>query len=380
MIELDMSPEQAILRQTVIRFLREKYDFSKRQKIIKSHNGCDETIWASFAEMGWLGIPFDEEWGGASGSRYDLVLLAESFGRALVVEPYLSTVVLGGLTIQQHGSDAQRRKVLPDLVAGRTQVAAACYEPKSSYDPFDVVTQVRQSGGRWIIDGQKAVVLGAPSADYFVVSARISGGRSDHEGLALFLLEKDRPGISLRGYRTIDGRGAAELTLTNVEATKDDLLGDEGSSGKAIAEAVEAGALFLASEAAGAMAAALEMTADYLNQREQYGHKLASYQALRHRVADMYVRKQEASALVIAAVRAADSGATEKGALVSAAKAYIGQEGRKLAEDAVQLHGAIAITDEYIVGHYLKKMIATDRMFGDVSHHLSMYYVQASQA
>jgi alkylation response protein AidB-like acyl-CoA dehydrogenase len=374
MIGFDPSSEQSLVQETAARYLRERYGFSKRAEIMSSQHGYDRAIWSDFAEMGWLGLPFDEEFGGVGGSIFDVMLLMQCFGRALVVEPYLSTVVLGGMTIQASGSAAQKRKVLPPLIAGTAHLAFGFAEPKSGYDLFDVETRARRDGASWTISGRKAVVLGAECADLLLVSVRTSGERRDPAGLSLFLLDTSRTGLTLRGYQTIDGRRAAEVILDGVSADDEDLIGPQDQASAAIQRAALAGTVAVMGEAVGALAGALDSTTDYLNQREQFGRKLASFQALRHRVADMYVIKEEAMALTLRAARQAQTGqAAESVAMIAAAKAYIGEEGIKMAEDAVQLHGAIAITNEIIVGHYLKKLIAVDRLFGDVAHHLDIF-------
>lgn len=385
MLKIDLTDEQIMLVEASSRYMTEEYGFRERTRVIASDDGYDREKWRAFARMGWLGLPFPEAYGGAGGTALDLLLLLQSFGRALVVEPYLSTVVLGGLTVLATGNEEQKQKLLPPLIAGDLQIAAGFGEPQSGYDIDDVLARAERRGEGYSLSGHKAVVLGAPSADYFIVSARTSGGQRDREGIALFLLQRSLPGISLRSYQTIDGRRAAEVRLDDVRVSGADLLGAPGKAASALAEAALMATVALLGEAMGCLEGAVAETAAYLNVREQFGQKLASFQALRHRVADMFVGKEEVKALCLLAAgsiatrngsgNGPDNGADNGSAVeaVSAAKAYAGQVGRKVCEEAVQLHGAIAITDEYIVGHYLKRLIAIDRLFGDTDYHLERF-------
>lgn len=373
MLNVKVTPEQAMLQDTARRFLRESGGFSRRQQSVASEAGFDAGLWREFARLGWLGLPFPERHGGSGGSALDLHLLLREFGRALVVEPYLSTVALGGLALLATASEEQQRRFLPALAGGELQLALALGEPHSGYQVHEVATVAERAGAGWRLRGHKAVVLGAPSADWLVVSARVRGAVTDPDGLSLFLVERTAPGVRLRAYETIDGRRAAEVLLEDVPVPAGNQLGEEGAAGAALEHTWLQANLALLGEGIGCVEGALHETTEYLKLREQFGQKLASFQALRHRVADMFVLQEELKALglLAGASMARDSASAVQA--VCAARAYAGEAGRRVCEEAVQLHGAIAITDEYIAGHYLKRIIALDRLFGDAQEHLDRY-------
>lgn len=367
MREIRLSSEQEMLRDAADRFLAERYGFRHRAKVLDSAEGCDREIWKQFAEMGWLGLALPETQGGG-GSMLDAALLMECFGKALVVEPYVATVILGGQLIACCGDAAQQQVLLPAIVAGDLMLALAHGEPQSGYEPYDVVTTVVREGQGYRLSGRKAVVLGAPNANRVIISARTSGDRHDRSGLSLFLVDPRAPGIRMQAYRTIDGARAADLLLEGVVVAESDRLGAEGLAADALDHAIAAASVAVTSQAVGALDGAVAATARHLNTREQFGQKLATFQALRHRVADMFVAKEEARALArLAAVNFDAADALERGLSIAAAKAYVGDSGRRVCEEAVQLHGAIGITDEIMVGHYLKKLVAVDRMFADAT-------------
>ena len=374
-----VTEDQSLMLESARRLLRDRYSFAHRANIIATDPGYDAVLWRLFAEQGWLGLNVPVELGGLGGSMLDLLVLMSAFGEALVVEPYLPSIVLGALSIASHGTEAQRARLLPGLLGGAAQIALAFAEPDGGYDAHHVETTSRRSADGFLLSGHKSVVLGAPYADHLIVSARSFGAVSDAQGISLFVIERDRPGVRLRPYATIDGRRAAEVLLENVPVAHADLLGSEGAGGPIIDAAIARGIVAELGCAVGALQGALDLTISYLNMREQFGRKLATYQALRHKVADMFVQRQECAALAVRAARACDDGdAGESTEALAAAKAYFGEEGRKLCENAVQMHGAIAITEEYICGHYLKRLVAADRMFGGVDHHLDVYMRTAS--
>jgi alkylation response protein AidB-like acyl-CoA dehydrogenase len=365
--EIRLSSEQEMLLDAARRFLAERYDFRHRTGILGSAAGYDRGVWRQFAEMGWLGLALPQVHGG-NGTLFDAALLMEAFGKALVVEPYLPTVVLCGQLIACCASDAQQHRLLPAIIAGETLLALAHGEPQSGYDTSNVMTTAARAGKEYLLDGRKAVVLGAPMAERLIVSARTAGSQHERRGLSLFLVDLRAEGVRMVAYRTIDGGRAADIVFEGVTVPADDRLGPEGEAAAALDHALAAGAVALTSQAVGALEGAVEATARHLNTREQFGQKLAAFQALRHRVADMYVAKEEARAL--ARLAAADFDAADPSARdlsIAAAKAYAGDSGRRVCEEAVQLHGAIGITDEIMVGHYLKKLIAIDRTFADAT-------------
>ncbi len=356
-----------MLRDVAQRFIREEYDFARRRDLIGSEAGYSEALWARFAQMGWLALPFAETDGGLGGSAVDLLLLMEAFGAGLVVEPYLSSVVMGGGAVAATGTAGQRAALLAPLIAGEMQLALAYAEPAAGYDLLPQQTTARRAGNGWRIDGHKAVVLGAPSADRLVVSAAVG----DTAGaLAFFLVDPRSSGVALTGYPTIDGRRAAEVRLQDAAGEQ---LGETATDGLETLEAVlRRASLAVVGEAVGAMAKAVALTTEHLKTRVQFDRPLASFQALQHRLVDMFIAAEEARSLALWAADTLDQGnATESDRALSAAKVHVGEAGRMVGEQAVQLHGAIAITDEFPVGHYLKRLTAIDRLFGDADHHLA---------
>jgi alkylation response protein AidB-like acyl-CoA dehydrogenase len=379
MQDVQLTPEQQMLQQSARRYLSEAYGFRKRQEIVASAAGVDEGSWQDFATLGWLGLPFPEAYGGSGGSALDLLLLCAEFGRALVVEPYLSCVALAGMAVLLAGSEEQKRKVLPSLIAGDLQLALALGEPQSGSRLDVLATTAHPTAHGWKLCGHKAVVLGAPSADLLVVSARPQGDAGAQADPSLFLVGRALPGVRLRSYETIDGRRAAEVLLEDVQVCDADRLAGEAVSVDVLQRIAHWADLALLAECMGCVDAAFEETIAYLETREQFGQKLASFQALRHRVADMFVLKEEIKALGLLAGRTLSLDGPAAAQALAGARAYAGREGRRLCEEAVQLHGAIAITDEYVVGHYLKRVVALERLFGDADVQLTRYLAARGQ-
>jgi alkylation response protein AidB-like acyl-CoA dehydrogenase len=377
MKKIVLSAEQQMLQEIASRFLRERYGFAQRAAICASAGGCDEQIWRLFAEMGWLALPFPAPLGGGEGSMFDLALLMEAFGAALVVEPFVPSVVGGGMALLAGASPSQLEALIPALCEGRLRLALAATEPASGYDVLFPATRAARAAEGYRLNGAKAVVLGAPQADLLLVSAQAV----EHPpgALSLFLVPSNAAGLRLRSYATIDGRRAAEVILDDVRLGPEALLGAYGAGGPILERAIDACLVAFLAEAAGAVQAAFQLTADYLNTREQFGKKLAAFQALRHRIARIYVMQAEVRALCRQAAAAFSEapGSDDAKEAIAAAKISVGQQGRQICEEAIQLHGAIAITDEYIAGHYLKRLVTIDHMFGNAHHHLNNFAATA---
>ena len=373
-LQIELSPEQRMLQEAVSRYMDKAYSFQERQRIVASGLELEAAKWQDFAQMGWLGLPLPADEGGADGNALDLFLLMQGFGRALVVEPYLASVVLGGMTVARAATAQQRSLLLPGLAAGQIRLAFACAEPQGGYDLFDVRTQALSEGEGFVLTGDKSVVLGAACSDFLLISARTAGTQHDRQGISLFLVDRHAAGVSLRSYATIDGRRAAEVKLAGVRLGRDDLLGPLHGAAPHLEHARTLGTIALLGEAVGCLDGALAHTVQYHKDRQQFGKALATYQALRHRVADLYVAAEETRALCLLAAHAWASNAPDAARAVAGAKAWVGLAGRRAAEEAVQMHGDIAITDEYVVGHYLKRIIAIDRSFGDASDALDQYH------
>jgi alkylation response protein AidB-like acyl-CoA dehydrogenase len=377
-LHIMLSDEERMLADAAARYMERAYSFAERSRLLESGPSFDRKHWTEFAHMGWLALPLPEQYGGAEGDARTLYVLAREFGRALVVEPYLSTAVLGAGLIARAGSERQRRSLLGPLAEGQMLLALACAEPREGYDWFDLSTRAARAGDHFVLNGDKSVVLGSAHADWLIVSARTSeigagGQRCDRNGVSLFLVERNQRGVAMRPYTTIDGRHAAEVQLNQVRVPSDALLGSLDGAAPHLDHAWNLGTLWLLGEAVGCLEGMVSATVTYLNQREQFGQKLSKFQALRHRVADMQVGLRETQALCEYAAQAFALGSDTAAAALAAAKSWVGRTGMKMAEEGVQLHGAIAITDEYIAGHYMKRLTAIDRMFGDGDAALDRY-------
>ena len=311
-------------------------------------------------------MPFPEAYGGLGGGGVDLMVVGEAFGRGLVVEPFLATVVLGGALVELAGSDAQKADILPRVAAGEALLAFAHGEPQGRYELAHVAT--RAEGGR--ITGRKSVVINGDTADTLIVSARTAGGAGDADGIGLFLVARGAAGLTVRGSPTIDGGRSSEVTLEDVRAEP---LGKPGAGFPAIEAAVARGIAYLCAEAVGAMEHVCDVTLDYLKTRKQFGRPIGSFQALQHRMVDMRAELEKARSMAILAAARLGAGRTERERAASAAKVTIGRAGRHVAEEAIQLHGGIAMTWEYALSHYAKRLVMIDHLLGDVDHHLERF-------
>ena len=373
-MDFSLTPEQGMLQDSLRKFLANEYGFESRRARAGSAEGFSRETWAQLAELGLLGIAIPEDDGGLGGDAFDSMLVMEQLGRALVVEPYLSTVVLGGATIAAAGNAEQKSAWLPAIAGGEKLFAFAHGEPRSRYALAHVECTAKADGAGWKLDGQKAVVRDAPSADMLLVSARTAGGATDEKGISLFLVDAKAKGVAIRGYATQDGGRAGEVTLTGVQVAKDALIGNVGEAYPVIERAVDRGIAALCAEALGVIDALNEATLEYLKTRQQFGQPIGRFQALQHRMVDMTIRAVEARSMaIVAAAGANEADATERRRKVSAAKAHVGQCARYVGQQAVQLHGGIGVTDELIVSHWFKRLAMINATFGDAEHHLGRF-------
>ncbi len=371
-MNFEHSDDRRMLADTLGRFIREQYAFETRDKIAKSLRGYSPELWARFAELGAIGALFTEEDGGFGGGAFDIAVVFEQLGRGLVVEPFLGSAVLAGGAIAAAGSAAQR-ELLAGLIDGTRIGAFAHGEPDTLYELSRVATSAERRGDGWVLDGAKAVVAQAEAADFFVISARSAGAIDDEAGISLFVVPKDAPGLALRGYPTIDGSRAAELTLDGVELGADALLGAEGAGFGTLERVVGSGVLALCAESLGAMDAAKEATLEYLRTRKQFGVLIGSFQALQHRMADMLLEIEQARSAVINAAAALGAERVVRERALSAAKVTIGRVGTLVAEESIQMHGGIGMTWELPLAHHAKRLVMIDHQLGDEDHHLERY-------
>jgi alkylation response protein AidB-like acyl-CoA dehydrogenase len=369
-MDIQFTEEQELLRSSVQRLLRDQYDFGARRKIIASEEGWSRRKWEVFAELGLFGAPFSEEVGGLGGGSLSTMIIMHEFGRHLVVEPFVETVVVAGGLIERSGSQEQKRAFLPDIIAGKTTWTLAWTEKGSRFDLADVATTARREGSDYVLTGEKTAVVAAPWADHLIVSARTSGRRRDRRGVSLFIVDRRAANLHLRGFRTIDGRRAAEVSLSDVRGH---LLGkkDEGLPALEACRDLAIGAL--CAEAVGMMAEMNSATLEYSKTRKQFGVALGSFQVLQHRMVDMFIAHQEALSLMQYLTLALAANEAGLSRLASGAKSKIGCAGKFVADQAVQLHGGMGMTDELNIGHYFKRMSSINIQFGDPAYHALRY-------
>jgi alkylation response protein AidB-like acyl-CoA dehydrogenase len=373
-MDFRLTEEQVALQETLRRFIAKDYDFERRRSLAGSPLGYSAQAWTTFAELGLLGLPYPEEFGGLGGNGVDVMAVMELVGQGLLLEPYMSTVVLCGGLLRDAAARAIKEALLPQIAAGKLQVALAAYEAAGRYELAHVAsTAVRDSKG-WRLTGRKSVVLDAPSADYFLLSARSSGNWTDAEGISLFLVRRDAPGLTLQPYPTQSGGRAADLHLQNVPIDDDAVIGAPGQAFPVIERAVDQGIAALCAEAVGIVIALNEATLRHLKTRKQFGTVIGSFQALQHRMADMFIAAEQGRSMaIIAAIQAASDEPAARRRAISGAKAYIGETARFVGQQAVQLHGAMGVVDELNVSHYFKRLTMIDMTFGDADHHLARF-------
>jgi pimeloyl-CoA dehydrogenase small subunit len=370
-MDFDLSEEQRLLKESLDRLIGDRYAFEQRKGYAQSPQGWSRELWAQFAELGLLGLPFEEPHGGSAGGPVETMIAMEAFGRALALEPYLATVVLGGGFLRHGGSAEQCADLIPQIADGSLTVAFAHTERQSRYDLYDIETRAVRDGAGWMLDGEKGVVVHGDTADKLVVTARVGGGRRDRHGVAAFIVAGKTAGVSRRGYPTQDGLRAAEITLANVRVGPEGALGEPGKALPLIERVVDEAIAALCAEAVGAMAVMHELTVEYLKTRRQFGREIGSFQILQHRAVDMLIALEQARSMAMfATMMAAEENAAERRNAVAAAKVQIGRSGKFIGQQAIQLHGGIGMTMEYKVGHYFKRVTMIDTMFGDADHHL----------
>ncbi len=371
-MDFDLNDEQRLLKDSVDRLMATEYGFDKRRVYASSAHGHSNALWAKYAELGILALPFAEADGGIGGGPVETMLVMEALGGAMALEPYLATVVLGGGIIRHGASAEQRARFIPGIAAGEVKFALAHQEKQSRYDLADVSTSARKDGSGWVLDGEKGVVLGGDSADHILVTARTAGSGRDRAGIGVFLVDARSPGLSRRGYPNQDGQRAAQITLAGVRVDAANAIGDPADGLPLIERVVDEAIAALCAEAIGVMSMMHAITLDYLKTRKQFGVTIGSFQAVQHRAADMFVALEQARSMAMfATMMAVEPDAKERAKAMSAAKVQIGKSGRHISHEAVQLHGGIAMTMEYRVGHAFKRMTMIDRLFGDTDYHLA---------
>jgi alkylation response protein AidB-like acyl-CoA dehydrogenase len=368
-MDLTLSDEQRLLRESVDRFIAETYDADRRRRVTADPLGFSPAIWKQFADLGWLALPIEEAYGGLGGGAIETGILMEAFGRGLVTEPYLSTVVIGAALIAECGSEAQKQAILPRVADGSLHLAFAHSERAARFDLGKVDTTATRTADGWRLDGHKTAVLDGHAAGQIIVSARLAGDDGTPGKLRLFLVPSGAAGLGLRDYSRLGGGRACNLDLAGVQLAANAQLGDGGDALPKIEGVVDRALAALGAEAVGIMQIMLDMTLDYTKIRKQFGRPLAANQVIRHRLADMAMQCDEARSVALRAALMADAEPVERGRAASGAKAKIGKCARFVAEQSVQLHGAMGVTEELDIGSYFKRLLAFDTLFGGSAHH-----------
>ncbi|MEC7560316.1 MAG: acyl-CoA dehydrogenase family protein [Pseudomonadota bacterium] len=373
-MDFSFTEEQTLLQESVSRFMQNDYEFEARQKNASTEQGFSAENWQTFAELGWLGVPFSEADGGFGGGAIETALMSEQFGRGLLIEPFLATVILAGGAIKHGGSEEQKSQYLPGIIDGSKHAALAFVEPQARFNIADITTTATADGDGYVLNGYKAVVLNGPQADFLVVSARTSGEQRDEDGVSLFVMDAATAGISRRDYPTVDAFRASEITFENVKIGADSLVGEAGKGLPILQQAIDDGVLSVGAEAVGCMEVLYKDTVEYCKQREQFGQPIGKFQVLQHRMVDMFMEHEQSKSLMfMAAMRMAEGYGAEAQKAVSAFKVQVGKSGKFVGQNAVQLHGGMGMTEELNIGHYFKRLTIIDTLFGNVDFHLQRF-------
>ena len=378
-MDLSLSVEHSILRDSVERFVRKSYPFDKRRKIVDESESFLQENWQDFSKLGWLGLNLPEEFGGNGDSAVDTMVVAEALGPGLILEPFLETVVIGSKLIQIGYNERQRPELLSNLVGGRLILTFAFAEPQSRYNLSDVQLSAQQNGDQFILNGKKAVVRHANSADKIIVSARTTGDRRDKDGITLFLVDRDSTGLSRQDYRLQDDVPASELIFDNVRLSRSEIVGDLNCGFPMIELVVDHGIAMVCAEAVGIMSALYAATLQYVKTREQFGRPIGTFQVIKHRMVDILMFCEEARSMAyMATLKLDECDSDARKRATSAAKVSIGKAARFVGQQSIQLHGGMGMTDELSVGHYFKRLTMIDILFGDVDFHLKRHSACAS--
>ena len=372
-MDFTFNEEQSLIQDQVDQFVQKEYDWETRQSLSNSELGFGEDNWKKFAELGWLGISVSEDSGGFGGSAIESMLIMEAFGKGLVVEPFLETVIMAGGLIDDHGSDQQKSSFLEPAIAGDMHLALAYAEPQSRFNLSDVVTEAKVDGDNFVINGYKSVVMNGPSADQIIVSARTSGTQLDENGISLFIIDANASGLDKTNYKTVDGRRASDLTFENVSVSKESLIGDQDKGFEILDSAIDKAILAISAEAVGAMEVLYKTTVEYTKTREQFGTAIGKFQVLQHRMVDMFMEYEQCKSLLYMATMKYEEKAEDAKKAISGLKYQVGKAGKFIGQQAVQLHGGMGVTDELNVGHYFKRLTTVGTIFGNTDYHLKKY-------
>ena len=369
-MDFSLNEVQMMLADSIEKFIANDYDFETRQKYSGSDLGYSEDVWKTFAELGWTAFPFSEDDGGFDGGPVDLMVVMERLGRGLIVEPYLANIILAGGVLKRAANDAQKAEWLSPMIGGELQATLAFVEPQARYDINNVATTAVRDGDSWLINGNKGYVLNGGNADLIIVPARTSGEQNDTSGISLFGVAANTAGVSIRDYETIDGQRAAEIALTDVSLTSDKVIGEVDAGFDALQAAIGDATLAVCAEAVGIMSVLTEKTIEYAKSRVQFGVPISSFQALQHRMVEMYTACEQSRSLLMWTAMALADGTDDSEKAVHSLKYQIGIAGTLVGEEAVQIHGGMGVTWELDVAHFFKRLTAINLMFGNADWHL----------
>ena len=372
-MDFTFNEEQTLIQDQVDQFVQKEYDWETRQSLSNSDLGFGEDNWKKFAELGWLGISVSEESGGFGGSAIESMLIMEAFGKGLVLEPFLETMIMSGGILDNHGSDQQKSSILEPAIAGEMQLALAYAEPQSRFNLSDVVTEAKEEGENFILNGYKSVVMNGPSAEKIILSARTSGSQMEEEGISLFIVDAASEGINRTNYKTVDGKRASDITIENLSVSKENIIGPINSGFAILDSAIDTAILAISAEAVGAMEVLYKTTVEYTKTREQFGTAIGKFQVLQHRMVDMFMEYEQCKSLLYMATMKHEEGSADAKKAISGLKYQVGKAGKFIGQQAVQLHGGMGVTDELNVGHYFKRLTTVGTIFGNTDYHLKKY-------
>ena len=372
-MDFTFNEEQTLIQDQVDQFVQKEYDWETRQSLSNSDLGFGEDNWKKFAELGWLGISVSEENGGFGGSAIESMLIMEAFGKGLVVEPFLETMIMSGGILDNHGSDQQKSSILEPAIAGEMQLALAYAEPQSRFNLSDVVTEAKEEGENFILNGYKSVVMNGPSAEKIIVSARTSGSQMEEEGISLFIVDAASEGLNRTNYKTVDGKRASDITIENLSVSNENIIGQINSGFAILDSAIDTAILAISAEAVGAMEVLYKTTVEYTKTREQFGTAIGKFQVLQHRMVDMFMEYEQCKSLLYMATMKHEEGSVDAKKAISGLKYQVGKAGKFIGQQAVQLHGGMGVTDELNVGHYFKRLTTVGTIFGNTDYHLKKY-------
>ncbi len=369
-MDFSLNEVQQMLSDSIEKFIENDYDFETRQKYAAGDSGFSSDVWRMFAELGWTTVPFAEDDGGFGGGPVDTMIMMQLFGKALLVEPFLANIVLAGGVLKRAASSEQKERWLQPIMAGELQAALAFVEPQARYDIENIMTTATRVADGWQLDGAKGYVLNGGNAALLIIPARTSGDHNDRDGVSLFAVDAATAGVTIKAYPTVDGLQAAEITLQNTTVSDDCLLGEVGQGFAALDASVDDATLAVSAEAVGIMQVLKDKTIEYSKSRSQFGVPIGSFQALQHRMVDMLTDCEQSQSLLMWAAMVADEGGDDVKQAVSSIKYHVSSAGRKLGEEAVQLHGGMGVTWELDVAHYFKRLVAIGQTFGNADWHL----------